>query len=249
MELTEVPPSICPMLKVVRGAAGTLVLMKRTEARARALMGLGMPKSDQLWPPGPVMVASRRREASALVVTWSVPEPSRTITPLNFEAGRGEKKLHGGGALRFLKWGRGNFGQARLLLVYPGEIAGKPGQRGAHFGIVSELRARSRTVAMRNTGGPDGHAEEDNPKGSVFHRGVPHVGRDQLRAASAQRACTSDSVRTRADCLAASKMRPTRASSAGMPWRSSQKSTLDLPLIGPISMIWSRPKRCEGTPL
>jgi len=44
-----------------------------------------------------------------------------------------------------LKWG-GNFGQARLLLVYPGEIAGKPGQRGAHFGIVSELRARSRRL-------------------------------------------------------------------------------------------------------
>src|SRR6266436_2379989 len=171
------------------------------------------------------------------------------LVDLHFEAGRGEKKLHGGSPLRFLKWGRGNFGQARLLLVYPGEIAGKPGQRGAHFGIVGELRARNRTVAMRNTGGPDGHGEEDNPKGSVFHRGVPHVGRDQLRAASAQRACTSDSVRTRADCLAASKMRPTRASSAGMPWRSSQKSTLDLPLIGPISMIWSRPKRCEGTPL
>src|SRR6266481_4821023 len=171
------------------------------------------------------------------------------LVDLHFEAGRGEKKLHGGSALRFLKWGRGNFGQARLLLVDPSEIAGKPGQRGAHFGIVSELRARSRTVAMRNTGGPDGHAEEDNPKGSVFHRGVPHVGRDQLRAASAQRACTSDSVRTRADCLAASKMRPTSASSAGMPWRSSQKRTLDLPLKGPISMIWSRPKRCEGTPL
>src|SRR5229473_4845757 len=84
MELMEVPPSIWPILKVVRGAAGTLVLIKRTEARTRALMGLGIPKSDQLWPPGPLMVASRRREASALVVTWSVPEPSRTITAFNF---------------------------------------------------------------------------------------------------------------------------------------------------------------------
>src|SRR5258706_15309321 len=84
MELTEVPPSIWPRLKVVRGARGTLVLMKRTEARTRALMGLGMPKSDQLWPPGPVMVASTRREARALVVTWSVPEPSRTITAFSF---------------------------------------------------------------------------------------------------------------------------------------------------------------------
>ena len=29
-------------------------------------MGLGMPKSDQLWPPGPLMTTSRRREASAI---------------------------------------------------------------------------------------------------------------------------------------------------------------------------------------
>src|SRR6266702_2983557 len=69
MEFTDVPPSIWPMLKVVRGLAGTFVLMKRTEPRTRALMGLGMPKSDQLWPPGPVMEASSLREASALVVT------------------------------------------------------------------------------------------------------------------------------------------------------------------------------------
>src|SRR6266852_924028 len=69
MEFTEVPPSIWPILKVVRGLAGTFVLMKRTEPRTRALMGLGMPKSDQLWPPGPVMEASSLREASALVVT------------------------------------------------------------------------------------------------------------------------------------------------------------------------------------
>ena len=57
------------MLKVVRGPEGTFVLIKRTEPRISALMGLGMPKSDQLWPPGPVIVASRRREASAFVVT------------------------------------------------------------------------------------------------------------------------------------------------------------------------------------
>jgi len=44
--ITEVPPSIWPMLNVVRGLAGTLVLIKRTELRTRALIGLGMPKSD-----------------------------------------------------------------------------------------------------------------------------------------------------------------------------------------------------------
>src|SRR5256885_15966880 len=68
-EFTEVPPSIWPMLKVVRGLAGTLVLIKRTAPRTSALMGLGMPKSDQLWPPGPVIRASSRREARAFVVT------------------------------------------------------------------------------------------------------------------------------------------------------------------------------------
>ena len=35
---------------------------------------------------------------------------------------------------------------------------------------------------------------------------------------------------------------------SGMPWRSSQKWTLDLPLIGPISMICLSPKKCDGTP-
>src|SRR6266404_7289583 len=82
-EFTDVPPSIWPMLKVVRGVAGTFVLMKRTEPRTSALIGLGMPKSDQLCPPGPVISASSRREASAFVVTWSVPEPSRTTTALS----------------------------------------------------------------------------------------------------------------------------------------------------------------------
>ena len=86
MELTEVPPSIWPRLKVVRGLDGTFVLMKRIAPRTSALMGLGMPKSDQLWPPGPVMRTSRRREASALVVTWSVPEPSRTTAAFRLRA-------------------------------------------------------------------------------------------------------------------------------------------------------------------
>src|SRR5260370_330232 len=67
-----------------RGWEGTLVWMKRTEARPGALMGWGMPKSAQLCPPGPVIWASRRRDASAFVVTWSVPEPSSTTTALSF---------------------------------------------------------------------------------------------------------------------------------------------------------------------
>src|SRR5260370_7841623 len=127
------------------------------------------------------------------------------------------------------------------MRVEPSEIGGNPGQRGAHLGIDSELRARSRTGAMRNAGGPGGHGEEDNPKGGLFHRGVPHVGRDQLRAASAQRACTSDSVRTRADCLAASKMRVTSASSAGGPCASAPERTVDLPPPLPLPLFFSLP--------
>src|ERR1700720_2127520 len=64
-----------------------------------------------------------------------------------------------------------------------------------------------------------------------------------------QRASSSCSVSTREDCLAASKMRLTTSSVAGMLWRESQYKTLDFPLIGPISTTCSRPKRCAGTPL
>src|SRR5260370_39298720 len=86
------------------------------------------------------------------------------------------------------------------------------------------LRAGSGTAVVGDAGGPDWHAEENNPKGRLFHRGVPRLWGDQLCAASAQRACTSDSVRTRADCLAASKMRVTSASSAGWWGRAGEES-------------------------
>src|SRR5208337_2613914 len=54
IEFTDVPPSICPRLNVVRGAVGTLVLMNRTAPCTTALIGFTIPKSDQLCPPGPV---------------------------------------------------------------------------------------------------------------------------------------------------------------------------------------------------
>src|SRR5208282_448695 len=69
IEFTDVPPSICPKLKLVRGILGTFVLINRTAPRASALIGFTIPKSDQLCPPGPVTVTSSRREASAFVVT------------------------------------------------------------------------------------------------------------------------------------------------------------------------------------
>src|SRR5260370_34895774 len=101
---------------------------------------------------------------------------------------------------------------------------------------------------MRNAGGPDWHGQENNPKGHMFHRGVPSALRDQLRAASAQRACTSVSVRTREDCLAASKMRVTSASSAGGPGGARSKDTVGVLLVARVSMMCGRPEGCEAAP-
>src|SRR5579862_2742791 len=69
IEFTDVPPSMLPILKVVLGLSGAGVFKKRAIPRASALTGLGTPKSDQLWPPGPLIVTSTRRDASAAVVT------------------------------------------------------------------------------------------------------------------------------------------------------------------------------------
>src|ERR1700752_2648136 len=80
MELTEVPPWISPILKLVRGDSGTRAATNRAIPRPSAWMGLGRQKPDQLWPPGPVIETSTRRDASAAVVTYSVAEPSRAIT-------------------------------------------------------------------------------------------------------------------------------------------------------------------------
>ena len=51
-----------------------------TIPRESAVMGLGAPKSDQLWPPGPVMLTSNRREAIPCVVMCSMEGPSIAIT-------------------------------------------------------------------------------------------------------------------------------------------------------------------------
>jgi hypothetical protein len=45
IEFTEVPPRITPTLKVVFGDAGTGVCEKTSTARAKARIGLGVPKS------------------------------------------------------------------------------------------------------------------------------------------------------------------------------------------------------------
>jgi len=56
MELTLVPPSMVPMLKVVRGSSGSGVWARIERAEASAVMGFGVPASVKLWPPGPVTV-------------------------------------------------------------------------------------------------------------------------------------------------------------------------------------------------
>src|SRR5260370_42404787 len=99
---------------------------------------------------------------------------------------------------------------------------------------------------MRNAGGPDWHGQENNPKGHMFHRGVPSALRDQLRAASAQRACTSVSVRTREDCLAASKMRVTSASSAGGAGGSGREKKVGLAATGAVLWELCWPDRRGG---
>src|SRR6266481_3485153 len=102
---------------------------------------------------------------------------------------------------------------------------------------------------MRRGGGANRHTEKNNANEGAFHGHLTTAFPVQLRVASVQRAKTSASDRTRGDCLAASKIRVTVASSAGTRCFSSQKRTFDLPLSGPISITWSRPKRCAGTPL
>src|ERR1700676_898691 len=65
IEFTEVPPSISPTLNDVRGFSGTGTFTKRAIPRASAWIGFGAPKSDQLCPPGPLILISKRREARA----------------------------------------------------------------------------------------------------------------------------------------------------------------------------------------
>ena len=79
MELTLVPPWIVPRFSVVRGSSGSGVWASAASAEARAAMGLGVPASVKLWPPGPLMVTWKRRLPRAWVTAESAPAPSRTM--------------------------------------------------------------------------------------------------------------------------------------------------------------------------
>ena len=65
IELTLVPPRIVPRFRVVRGSSGMGVRAKVASAMARAAMGLGVPASVKLWPPGPPNRIWKRRLPSA----------------------------------------------------------------------------------------------------------------------------------------------------------------------------------------
>src|SRR2546429_6361305 len=66
------------------------------------------------------------------------------------------------------------------------------------------------------SGGANQHSQKNNANEGAFHRRLASSLPAQLRAASVHRARTSSSERTRGDRLAASKMRVTTVSSAGM---------------------------------
>src|SRR5439155_14672976 len=130
-----------------------------------------------------------------------------------------------------------------------GNIRREPVQRFADPLVIEKACPLGLALRMRRSGGANRHSQKNNANEGAFHRRFTKSCCVQLRAASVQRANTSASERTRGDCFAALRMRVTVASSAGTQCFSSQKSTLDFPLIGPISISCSRPKRCAGTPL
>ena len=73
MELTLVPPWMVPRLRVVLGFSGSGVRATVARAMASAAMGLGVPASVKLWPPGPLMVTWKRRLPRAWVTAESAP--------------------------------------------------------------------------------------------------------------------------------------------------------------------------------
>ena len=79
------------------------------------------------------------------------------------------------------------------------------------------------------------------PRGAPRHRKAPQ------RAGSISFRISS-SVSTDVAPLAWAKMRSTTSGSAARPRLSSQKTTFDLPDIGPISISWLRPTIAAGTP-
>jgi len=62
---TPAPPSISPTLMADLGEPATAVSANRATARHSACTGLPTPKSLQLWPPGPLNTASKRRLPNA----------------------------------------------------------------------------------------------------------------------------------------------------------------------------------------
>ena len=75
MELMEVPPEMWPTLMVVWGSAGSLRAAIWVRAWLSRRMGLGVPASVQEWPPGPVMVVTRKWRLPMARVTTGVELP------------------------------------------------------------------------------------------------------------------------------------------------------------------------------
>src|SRR5215470_13874024 len=125
-------------------------------------------------------------------------------------------------------------------------MAGEPVECATDLRVRRQLRKACCAVGKMSNGA-NRHGQKNNRKQQAFQ--APIIGEFQCGATPVESARSSSSVRTRADFFAASSNLVTSASSAEMPRRSSQKSTLDLPLIGPISITWSSPNRCDGTPL
>jgi len=117
------------------------------------------------------------------ISAWELADYVTGLVNLNGEAGRGEEGFDGGGTLGLLKWRGGNFCQAGLLVVDPGEIARKPGKCCAHVGAVNNGCWRGGPIALRNTQRTHGHGGKDNPKQSMFHDGVGEARRRGSRGA------------------------------------------------------------------
>ncbi len=92
------------------------------------------------------------------------------LVALNLQADGGKERLDGSRALRFVERRRGNFSEARLLIVDPGEVSRKPIQCRADLRIVGQLCARIRRPGVGRDGRANRHDEKDNPKKDRFHR-------------------------------------------------------------------------------
>jgi hypothetical protein len=168
-----------------RGQAGTVV----GNPRGAQALGVATNLYVGAWRKDGVEVCGEHHDFS-VVCTREFTDDVAGFVDLYVQAGFGEKNFDCGGARRFLKRRRGNFGDAYLLIVDPSEISGEPGQRRAEFRGFSELQSGDGTV--RGARRANGHDRKDNPKEKMFHRGVPQRlgdrARGQLRAGSCARA-------------------------------------------------------------